>query len=393
MGCSLIENYKYLYRVNPEGFKELFIPMITHYIPIGVSIAYTLLIQLRVTSLRNMMLLNGSGAVLGGLLLYFIIRGWLRINDAKKLLLISKFVMVINRISVFLLLIFPDKWFTPLLLITSVYTGMVTFPLLNSSIQYVVFKRYDLKNKARITNAFLTTFNITVITITFLMSLLYDYMVYIYFLVILFEFISFTTFFKVKGDFTIEHSNIKMIEYFDRDDLKLFLFIFIFSVSLSLISFIKPVVFKSIGEQYVGLLFSIAGILSVIISYYSLKTFTGDNTLGKTFITLLTIGLLFIISYNHPYLQILTILLAPPLISTSSFSYRHLVYTKNGGDSVWTTTAFNEFVRASTNIILPLLAIIPSMNKDYLIVSIGIILLLTSYMIHTTKSSFMRTFN
>ena len=383
----MIENYKYLYRVNPEGFRELLIPMLTHYVPIGVAMAYTLLIQLRVTSLRNMMILNGSGAVFGAILMYLIIRGWLKITDGKQLLLISKFLMVINRVSVFLLLIFPDKWFTPIILLFTVYTGMTTFPLLNSSIQYVVFKKYGLKNKARITNAFITTFNITTITITFLMTLLYNYMTEIYFLIIFIELTSLLTFMKVDDDFTINYSEDRLSKYFNRKDLSMFAFIFIFSMSLALISFIKPVVFKTIGEQYVGLLFSITGILSIVLSYYSLKTFTGGNTLGKTFITLLMIGTLLIASYNHPYLQIILIMVAPPLISTTSLSYRHLVYSNNNQDGVWLTTAVNEMVRASTNIILPLLAIIPNVNKNYIILSIGAIILITSLMVYTVKNS------
>lgn len=361
--------------------------MLTHYVPIGVAMAYTLLIQLRVTSLRNMMILNGSGAVFGAILMYLIIRGWLKITDGKQLLLISKFLMVINRVSVFLLLIFPDKWFTPIILLFTVYTGMTTFPLLNSSIQYVVFKKYGLKNKARITNAFITTFNITTITITFLMTLLYNYMTEIYFLIIFIELTSLLTFMKVDDDFTINYSEDRLSKYFNRKDLSMFAFIFIFSMSLALISFIKPVVFKTIGEQYVGLLFSITGILSIVLSYYSLKTFTGGNTLGKTFITLLMIGTLLIASYNHPYLQIILIMVAPPLISTTSLSYRHLVYSNNNQDGVWLTTAVNEMVRASTNIILPLLAIIPNVNKNYIILSIGAIILITSLMVYTVKNS------
>lgn len=341
----MIGNFKYLYYKNPVMFRKVGLFLLLHFVSIGLVAPYTLLIQLRYASLKSMLLLNGAGFLIGALILYGFISGSFPVVDVRKRLMFFKGLLMTGRLSVLLLLFFGDTFLRFPLLVLSVFGGTLSYPIINADYQFLMFKSYGLKNRVRLTSANTVVMNLTIIVMNFVSSLVYPRLYLIYLVAVFVDLLAIVSLTGFSGDYSYRVVG-KISGAFKRAELEIFSVMFLLQVVLVLLMFIRPVVFKGMGEDSVGFLFGIASILNAVTVHYALHYIGGRRPFIKTGIISMILSVFLFASLQNTYLQVIGVLLVIPLVFTIILGFRHIVFKKSDRELTWGIGAINELLRS-----------------------------------------------
>lgn len=350
----MINNFKILYAKNPVMFKRVGLFLILHFISIGLVMPYTTLIQLRFISLNRLLLLNGIGFLIGSMILYGFISGKLQVIDVRRRLIFFKGLLMTGRLSILLLLLFSDSTFNWILLVLSVFCGTISYPVINSDYQFLMFKSYGLKNRVRLTSANTVVMSVSIIIMNFVSSLIYPRLYIVYLIAVIMDLTAILSLTRFTGDYSYKAIG-KIKETFSKAELEVFTVMLMLQISFVMLIFIRPVVFKNLGEEFVGFLFGTALILNAFITHYFLHSITNRKPFIKTSIISVVLGTIMILSLSSSILQTVALLITIPFINTMVFGFRHIIFKNTDKELTWSVSAINELLKGiSYSIFIPL---------------------------------------